>query len=142
MLGCGAPLLGGTASEALANGVWALVRAANERELVQSPDLLEGLHVWHMRLKLPIVSRHQEDGVFLGQREMNVWGLRLERGEVRLFKRDCSQVRALPHHPMMWPPDFAWQSPQSLHYLVQRMLVDHMLGRTLDAMIKGLLRSA
>ena len=79
-----------------------------------------------MRLELPIVSRHQEHCMFLGQQEMNRRGHRSGRSEVRLFKQDYRQVRALPHHPMMRPPDSAWQPPQSLHYPVQRMLVDQM----------------
>ena len=61
-----------------------------------------------MRLELPIVSRHQEDGVLLGQDEMNRRGHRTGCTEVRLFKRDCRQVRALPHHPMVRPSDSAW----------------------------------
>ena len=79
-----------------------------------------------MRLELPIVSKHQEDCMLLGQQEMNRRGLCMGRGEVRLFKRDCRQVRALPHHPMMRPPDTAWQPPQSLHYPIQPLPVDQM----------------
>ena len=61
-----------------------------------------------MRLELPIVSGHQEDGVFLGQDEMNRRGHRTGCRRGRLFKQDCRQMRALPHHPIMRPPDSAW----------------------------------
>ena len=45
-----------------------------------------------MRRELPIVSRHQEDGVLLGQDKMNRRGHCTGRGRVRLFKRDCCQM--------------------------------------------------
>ena len=53
---CTAPI--GTASQAPANGVWALVRTAIGQQ-AHFPDLLEGLHGGHMRFELPIVPRHQ-----------------------------------------------------------------------------------
>ena len=64
-----------------------------------------------MRLELPIVPRHQEGCMLLGQQEMYRRGLRVGRSEVRLLQRDRRQVRALPHYPVVGPPDSAWQPP-------------------------------
>ena len=52
--------------------------------------------------------------MLLGQDEMNRRGHCTGRGRVRRLKRDRCQVRALPHHPMVWPPYAAWQPPQPL----------------------------
>ena len=48
------------------------------------------------------------------------------RGEIQLFKRDRRQVRALPHHLMVRPPNSAWQPPYFLQYQIQRMLAHQM----------------
>ena len=63
--------------------------ARRQRAPLHLPDELKGLHGGYMRLELPIVFRHQEDGVLLGQDEMNGRG---HCGRVRLFKRDCRQM--------------------------------------------------
>ena len=48
------------------------------------------------------------------------------RGRVRRLERDRRQVQALPHHPVVRPPNSAWQPPQPLHYPAQCVLVDQM----------------
>ena len=62
----------------------------------------------------------------LWQDEMDRRGQCTGRGRVWRFKRDRREVRALPHHPVVRPPDSAWQPPQPLHYPAQCVLVDQM----------------
>ena len=116
--------------------------ARRQRAPLHLPDVLKGSHGGHTRLELSIIPWHQEDGVLLGQDEMNRRGHRTGRGRVRRFKRNRRQVRAVPHHPMVWPPYSAWQPPQPLHYPAQCVLVDKMRGRPLDATVQGLLHPA
>ena len=92
-----------------------------------------------MQLEHPIVPRHQEDCTLLWQQEMHGRGLRMGRNKVRLLQRDRRQMRALPHHPVVLPPNSARQPPQPLHDPIQGMLVDQMGGQPFDAVVEGLL---
>ena len=100
--------------------------ARRKRAPLHLPDVLKGLHGRHTRLELSIIPRPQQDGVLRRQNEMNRRGHCTGRGSVRRLERDRRQVRALPHHPVVWPPNSTWQSPQPLYYPVQRVLVDQM----------------
>ena len=103
-----------------------LTGASQRRAPLILPDVPRGLHGRHTRLELSINPRHQQVDVLLWQNEMNRRGHCTGRCGVRRLERDRRQVRAVPHHPVVWPRNSAWQSPQPLYYPVQRVLVDQM----------------
>ena len=60
------------------------------------------------------------------QDEMDRRGHCTGRGTVRRLERDRRQVRALPHQPVVRPPNSARQPPQSLYDPAQCVLIDQM----------------